>query len=152
VISADEKSQLQALRRFHRGHPPGPGRVAQVEFEYKRGGTFADMGAYDVHQARLIGSVAEKTGNVPFTELVERVMTQQPYANARTVCWVVDNGSSHHGQRSIDRIAQKVQSLWISGDKPAAVAAVADEFVLAAMFIGQKRWSRKGSAKPRRSA
>jgi hypothetical protein len=110
------------------------------------------MGAYDVHQARLIGSVAEKTGNVPFTELVERVMTQQPYANARTVCWVVDNGSSHHGQRSIDRIAQKVQSLWISGDKPAAVAAVADEFVLAAMFIGQKRWSRKGSAKPRRSA
>ena len=105
VISADEKSQLQALRRCHRGRPPGPGRVAQVEFEYKRGGTLAYMGAYDVHQARLIGSVAEKTGIVPFMELVERVMTQQPYANARTVYWIVDNGSSHHGQRSVDRMA-----------------------------------------------
>ena len=104
VISADEKSQLQALRRCHPGRPPGPGRVAQVEFEYKRGGTLAYMGAYDVHQARLIGSVAEKTGIVPFMELVDRVMTQQPYANARTVYWIVDNGSSHHGQRSIDRM------------------------------------------------
>jgi transposase len=104
VISADEKSQLQALRRCHRGRPPGPGHVAQIEFEYKRGGTLAYMGAYDVHQARLIGSIAEKTGIVPFMELVDRVMTQQPYANARTVYWIVDNGSSHHGQRSVDRM------------------------------------------------
>ena len=34
VISADEKSQLQALRRRHPGRPTGPGHVAQVEFEY----------------------------------------------------------------------------------------------------------------------
>jgi F420-dependent oxidoreductase-like protein len=33
-------------------------------------------------------------------------------------------------------MAKKVQSLWVSGDKPAAIAAVADEFVLAALFIG----------------
>jgi Protein of unknown function (DUF3703)/DDE superfamily endonuclease len=71
----------------------------------KCGGTLACMGAYDVHQARLIGSVAEKTGIVPFMELVDRVMTQQPYVNARTVYWIVDNGSSHHGQRSVDRMA-----------------------------------------------
>ncbi len=31
VISADEKSQLQALRRLHRGLPPGPGRTRRVE-------------------------------------------------------------------------------------------------------------------------
>ena len=35
VISADEKSQLQALQRCHPGRPPGPGQVAQVEFEYQ---------------------------------------------------------------------------------------------------------------------
>jgi len=105
VISADEKSQLQALARRHPGRPPGPGRLHQVEFEYKRGGTLAYMGAYDVHRARLVGSVAEKTGIVPFMELVERVMTLEPYASARTVYWIVDNGSSHNGQRSIDRMA-----------------------------------------------
>jgi len=104
VISADEKSQLQALRRCHPGRPAGPDHVAQLEFEYERGGTLAYMGAYDVHHARLIGTVAAKTGIVPFMELVERVMTTEPYASARTVYWVVDNGSSHNGQRSIDRM------------------------------------------------
>src|SRR5690606_5065007 len=39
VISADEKSQLQALHRRHRGLPPAPGRPRRVEFEYRRGGT-----------------------------------------------------------------------------------------------------------------
>ena len=33
-------------------------------------------------------------------------------------------------------MAAKVQSLWVAGDKPAAIAAVADEFVLSALFIG----------------
>ncbi len=106
VISADEKSQLQALRRCHQGRRPGPGRVAQVEFEYDRGGTLAYMGAYDVHRARLIGTVAPKTGIVPFMELVAKVMTTEPYASARTVYWVVDNGSSHNGKRSVDRMVE----------------------------------------------
>jgi transposase len=105
VISADEKSQLQALRRCHPGRPPGPGNLSQVEFEYDRGGTLAYMGAYDVHRARLFGSIAEKTGIVPFMELVDKVMTQEPYASARYVYWIVDNGSSHNGKRSIDRMS-----------------------------------------------
>ena len=52
VISADEKSQLQALSRRHPELPPGPGRTRRVEFEYTRGGTLAYFGAYDVHRAR----------------------------------------------------------------------------------------------------
>jgi len=104
VISADEKSQLQALRRCHQGRPAGPGQIAQVEFEYERGGTLAYMGAYDVHQARLFGQVADKTGIVPFMDLVEQVMTTEPYASARAVYWIVDNGSSHNGQRSVERM------------------------------------------------
>jgi len=105
VISADEKSQLQALRRCHRGVPAGPGRVRRVEFEYERGGTLAYMAAYDVHNARLIGSVAPKTGIEPFKVLVERVMSLEPYASARRVFWMVDNGSSHNGKRSVARMS-----------------------------------------------
>lgn len=104
VISADEKSQLQALHRCHPGRAGGPGHVAQVEFEYERAGTLAYMGAYDVHRAHLIGSVADKTGIVPFMRLAAKVMTTEPYASARRVYWVLDNGSSHNGQRSIDRM------------------------------------------------
>jgi transposase len=104
VISADEKSQLQALRRRHPGRPAGPGHPRQVEFEYRRGGTLAYFAAYDVHHARVLGTIAPKTGIAPFTELVATVMTREPYASARRVFWVVDNGSSHAGQASIDRM------------------------------------------------
>ena len=106
VISADEKSQLQALCRVHPELPPGPGRTRRVEFEYDRGGTLAYMGAYDVHQAKLIGTIAATTGIAPFSELVTKVMTAEPYASARRVFWVVDNGSSHAGKTSIARMAQ----------------------------------------------
>jgi len=105
VISADEKSQLQALHRRHPGRPTGPGHPRQVEFEYRRGGTLAYFAAYDIHQARVLGTIAPKTGIEPFTELVSHVMTREPYASARRVFWVVDNGSSHAGQASIDRMS-----------------------------------------------
>lgn len=104
VISADEKSQLQALRRRHPGRPAGPGHTRQVEFEYRRGGTLAYFAAYDVHHARVIGTIADKTGIAPFTDLVARVMSVEPYKSARRVFWIVDNGSSHAGQASIDRM------------------------------------------------
>jgi transposase len=108
VISADEKSQLQALHRRHRGQPPAPGRTRRVEFEYRRGGTLAYFAAYDVHQARVLGQIAPKTGIEPFEKLVAHVMTTEPYASARRVFWVVDNGSSHNGTRSIERM----QTAW----------------------------------------
>ena len=62
VISADEKSQLQALRRRHPDLPPGPGRARRQEFEYRRGGTLAYLAAYDVHHARVLGRCAPTTG------------------------------------------------------------------------------------------
>lgn len=106
VISADEKSQLQALRRRHPETPAGPGQPRRVEFEYRRGGTLAYFAAYDVHHARVHGMTAPKTGIVPFTELVDQVMTQEPYKSAQRVFWVVDNGSSHAGQASTDRMRE----------------------------------------------
>ena len=106
VISADEKSQLQALHRRHQDLPPGPGRTRRVEFEYRRGGTLAYLAALDVHRATVMGRCAPTTGIVPFSELVEQVMTQEPYASARRVFWVVDNGSSHKGQASCERMRE----------------------------------------------
>ena len=105
VISADEKSQLQALHRRHPGRPAGPGHTRQVEFEYRRGGTLAYFAAYDIHHARVMGTIAEKTGIAPFTELVAQVMSCEPYASARRVFWIVDNGSSHAGQASVERMS-----------------------------------------------
>ena len=86
---------------------PAPGRPALVEFEYKRGGTLAYLAAWDVHHARLFGRCEPKTGIEPFGRLVEQVMTSEPYASARTVYWIVDNGSSHAGKTSIKRMQDR---------------------------------------------
>ena len=53
----------------------------------------------------MIGAIAPKTGIDPFTDLAAQVMTSEPYASARRVFWVVDNGSSHAGQAAIDRMS-----------------------------------------------
>lgn len=111
VVSADEKSQLQALGRRHPTMPPGPGRAMRREFDYDRGGTLAYLAAWDVHRARLFGRVEEKTGIEPFGRLVEEVMTSEPYASARRVFWVVDNGSSHAGRASIERLEGRWKKL-----------------------------------------
>lgn len=38
--------------------------------------------------------------------LVTQVMTTEPYASARRVFWIVDNGSSHRGKKAIDRLTK----------------------------------------------
>ena len=98
-ISADEKSQLQALGRRHEtSRARRPAARSRYEFEYERGGTLAYLAAWDVHHANLFDRVEEKTGIDPFGRLVEQVMTTEPYASASTVYWIVDNGSSHAGR------------------------------------------------------
>jgi hypothetical protein len=111
VICADEKSQLQALGRRHPTVPAACGRPALVEFEYRRGGTLAYLPACDVHRARLFDRCEQRTGIEPFDRLVEQVITEDPYASARTVFWIVDNGSSHAGRASIERLEGRRRKL-----------------------------------------
>jgi transposase len=108
VISADEKTSIQARCRCHPTLPPGVARMMKVEHEYQRGGALAYLAAWDVHQARLFGRCEPSTGIQPFGRLVEQVMTVEPYASATRVFWIVDNGSSHRGQASVDRL----QGAW----------------------------------------
>jgi transposase len=104
VVSADEKTSIQARCRCHPSLPPGAARAMRVEHEYDRGGALAYLAAWDVHQAWLFGRCEPTTGIEPFGRLVEQVMGSEPYASARRVFWIVDNGSSHRGQASIARL------------------------------------------------
>jgi DDE superfamily endonuclease len=104
VICADEKTSIQVRCRCQSTLPPGRARVMRVEHEYDRGGALAYLAAYDVHRAQVMGRCERTTGIVPFGRLVEQVMTAEPYRSAERVFWIVDNGSSHRGQRSVDRL------------------------------------------------
>jgi transposase len=106
VISSDEKTSIQARCRCHPTLPPGKARLMRVEHEYDRGGALAYLAAYDVHHAQLFGRTEPTTGIEPFGRLVKDVMTAEPYASARRVFWVVDNGSSHRGQAAVERLEE----------------------------------------------
>jgi DDE superfamily endonuclease len=107
VISADEKTSIQARQRCHRTLAPASTRDMRVEHEYDRGGALAYLAAWDVHRAKVFGRCEPTTGIEPFGRLVSQVMGTEPYASARRVFWVVDNGSSHRGQRAVERMRQR---------------------------------------------
>lgn len=107
VISADEKTSIQARQRRHPPLPPAPGRSARIEHEYKRAGAWAYFAAWDVHHARLFGRCDVKNGIVPVDNLVGEVMDQEPYRSARQVFWIMDNCSSHRGQKAVQRFKSK---------------------------------------------
>jgi hypothetical protein len=105
VLCADEKPSIQARARLHPTAAPLPRAAGQlVEHEYERMGALCYLAAWDVRRAKLFDRCEPKGGIEPFDRLVAQVMRQEPYASAPRVFWVVDNGSSHRGQRSIDRL------------------------------------------------
>jgi transposase len=104
VISADEKTSIQARCRCHPTLAPGQARAMRVNHTYGRGGALAYLAAYDVHRAKVFGRCEPRTGIAPFMALVDQVMAQEPYASAKRVFWVVDNGSSHRGKKAADRL------------------------------------------------
>ena len=106
VISADEKTSIQARNRQGLSTSTGPNPCRLVEFEYQRCGALAYLAAWDVRRAKVCGLCKTKTGIDAYHRLVDLVMQQKPYRSANRVFWVTDNGSSHRGQTSIDRLAQ----------------------------------------------
>jgi len=111
VVSADEKTSIQARVRCAPTTPPRRGAPMQVEHEYERGGALAYLAAWDVRRGGAIGRCEATTGNAPFDRLVAQVMAQEPYRSAPRVFWVVDNGSSHRGAPAIRRLQAQYPNL-----------------------------------------
>jgi hypothetical protein len=103
VISADEKTSIQARRRKQTTLPPAPHRPTRVENEYFREGAWVYLAAWDVHRAKVFGRCESQNGIAPVGRLVSQVMGQEPYKSARRVFWIMDNCSAHRGQKAADR-------------------------------------------------
>jgi len=107
VISADEKTSMQARRRKQPTLPPTPNRPTRVEHEYFREGAWTYLAAWDVHRAKVFGRCEVKSGIAPVDRLVTEVMSQEPYKSARRVFWIMDNCSAHRGQKAANRLHDK---------------------------------------------
>jgi len=106
VISADEKTSIQARDRDGLHLAPVPHRCRRVEFEYKRRGALAYLAGWDVRRAKVFGLCEPTTGIDAYRRLVDLIMQQEPYRSARRVFWITDNGSSHRGQTSVERLSK----------------------------------------------
>jgi hypothetical protein len=111
VLSADEKTSIQARARRHAPTPPRPGQPMRVEHEYARGGALAYLAAWDVRRGGAIGRCEATTGIAPFDRLVDQVMAEEPYRSAPRVFWIVDNGSSHRGDAAAERLRARHPTL-----------------------------------------
>jgi len=107
VVSADEKTSIQARIRKHATQPPKARKCMRVEHEYDRGGSLTYLAAWDVKRAKIFGRCESKSGIIPFDRLVTQVMCQEPYLSAKRVFWIIDNGSSHRGESCIKRLQDK---------------------------------------------
>jgi hypothetical protein len=113
VLSADEKTSIQARGRRHATTPPRPGQPMRVEHEYARGGALAYLAAWDVRRGGAVGRCEATTGIAPFGRLVDQVMAQEPYRSAPRVFWIVDNGSSHRGAAACQRLRAQYPNLTL---------------------------------------
>jgi hypothetical protein len=109
VLCMDEKTSIQARQRCHEETPPKSKRKQKrrIEPEYKRKGALQYLAAWDVHRGIVLGRCEAKTGIKPFGRLVDQVLEQEPYHDAERLFFVVDNGSSHRGQTSVERMRRR---------------------------------------------
>lgn len=108
VISADEKTSIQARIRCSPTVAANSRHPMLVEHEYERGGSLAYLAAWDVHRAKPFGRCEKKTGIAPTGRRMAEVMTQEPYRSAHRVFWIMDNCSAHRGQKAV----QRIRSQW----------------------------------------
>jgi hypothetical protein len=111
VISADEKTFIQARHRRHSTRPASPRHPLLVEHEYHRRGALVYLAAWDVHHAKLFGHLEPKNGIQPIDRLVTQVMKTEPYRSARRVSWIADKGSAHRGQAASHRLRRDYSNL-----------------------------------------
>jgi hypothetical protein len=107
VLSMDEKTSIQARGRCHEEMPPQSEQTRRIESEYERNGALQYLAAWDVRRGMVLGRCEKKTGIKPFGLLVDQVLEQKVYAEATRLFFIVDNGSSHRGQASVERMQRR---------------------------------------------
>ena len=103
-------SAAAGVTRSSRRHPGGPGWSSTSTAAAGRWPIWPRWTS-TIPQRGLFGHCEAKISNDAFDALVAEVMTTEPYASARRVFLVVDNGTIHRGQKAIDRLQDRWPNL-----------------------------------------
>lgn len=93
VICVDEKPNLQALERRCPPQPLRPGRIARLEFEYRRHGTITFLAALNVVDGTMRGACLDANDHRHFLGALPQLL--RPYRCARRLHLILDHGASH---------------------------------------------------------
>ncbi len=96
VLSADEKTCIQPLRRTRPTRAPSSGHPIRVEHEYERREIVTYLAALYAGRGKVVGGLPEANNKVTFYRFVDAMMAREPYRSAATVFWILDHGHSHH--------------------------------------------------------
>ena len=111
VISADEKPSIQARARIHAPLPPREGSQPARRAHLRADGGAHLPGRLGRAPRQGLRPVRGEGRDRAVRSARLQVMTKEPYASARTVYWIVDNGSSHRGQASVRRLESRWPNL-----------------------------------------
>jgi transposase len=78
VLSADEKSQIQALDRTQPGLPLRPGRCGTMTHDYKRHGTTTLFAALELAQGKVISTCMPRHRHQEWIKFLKLIDTQTP--------------------------------------------------------------------------
>jgi hypothetical protein len=103
VLSTDEKSGLQVLRRLHPTRPAGPGRPERRERDYVRHGTRALIASLAVPTGEVVWGLGPTRTNDDFAAHLLHALRH--FAGWRQITWVVDNRNTHYSLQACEVLA-----------------------------------------------
>lgn len=103
-MSVDEKTGIQALERIAPTKPTQPGRIKQIEFDYKRHGTVALMAGINISSGLVYGQCFDSRNEKDFASFINAVISDHPMKKYH---FVVDNLNTHKSESLVKIIAKK---------------------------------------------
>jgi transposase len=105
IMSADEKTGIQALEREHPTLPMKPGLVERREFEYIRHGTQALIANFEVATGKLVSpSIGTTRTEADFRSHISRTMSSDP--DGKWI-FIVDQLNTHKSESLVRLVAER---------------------------------------------
>ncbi len=104
VICVDEQP-YQLLDDARPPPPAAPGKIAQQDYEYRRGGTCSIFVAVEPKAGRRFVQPRRRRTRVEFARFVRDLLRRYPHT--RGIQWVLDNLNTHNPQSLIEALGEK---------------------------------------------
>lgn len=119
LISVDEKTGIQALKRIAPDQPMQKGKSRRLEYEYSRNGTTCLMAAIDVGQGKLLNHrLHPRRKEEDFVIFIEQTVAQIPPGHQ--VIFLADQLNIHQSESLVRWVAKQIhfeENLGIKGRK-----------------------------------